>query len=61
MALQIQALKVKSVKILPMARQNAENVAPAIVMGVIAENATPTATVTEMATPLKISKLIKLR
>ena len=33
----------KSVKILQMEHQNAENVAPAIVMAVIAENATPTA------------------
>jgi hypothetical protein len=61
MVLQIQVRKAKSVKILPMERQNAKNVAPAIVMDVIAENATPTATVTAMATPLKICKLIKLR
>jgi hypothetical protein len=57
MALQSQVLKVKSVKILQMERQNAENVAPAIVMAAIAENATPTAT----ATTPKIYKVSKLR
>ncbi len=57
MALPSQDLKVKSVKILQMERQNAENVAPAIVMDAIAENAAPTAT----ATTPKIYKLIKLR
>ena len=57
MVLPSQDLKVKSVKILQMERQNAENVAPAIVMDVIAENATPSA----MATTPKIYKLIKLR
>jgi hypothetical protein len=57
MALPSQDLKVKSVKILQMERQNAENVAPAIVMAAIAENAAPTAT----ATTPKICKLIKLR
>ena len=49
--------QVKSVKILQMERQNAENVAPAIVMAAIAENATPTAT----ATTPKIYKMNKLR
>jgi hypothetical protein len=48
---------VKSVKILQMERQSADNVAPAIVMDVNAENATPTAT----ATTRKIYKPIKLR
>jgi hypothetical protein len=57
MVLQSQALKVRSVKILQMERQNAENVAHAIVTDAIAENATPTAT----ATTLRIRKLIKLR
>jgi hypothetical protein len=56
MALQSQDLKVKSVKILQMERQNAENVAPAIVMDAIAENVAPTAT----ATTQRICKLIKL-
>ena len=57
MALPSQDLKVKSVKILQMERQNAENAAPAIVMDVIAENVTPTA----MAITPKICKPIKLR
>jgi hypothetical protein len=57
MVLQSQALKVRSVKILQMERQNAENVAHAIVTDAIAENATPT----ETATTPRICKLIKLR
>jgi hypothetical protein len=63
MALQSQILKVKSVKILQMEHQNAENVAPAIVMDVIAENATPTATVTtrKIYKPIKLRKMFKLK
>jgi hypothetical protein len=57
MVLQSQVLKARSVKILQMERQNAENVAPAIVMAAIAENAIPTAT----ATTPRICKRIKLR
>jgi hypothetical protein len=57
MAPQTQPLKVKSVKTLPMERQNAENAARVIVMDVTAENATPTTT----ATLLRICKLIRLR
>ena len=61
MALQSQILKVKSVKIPQMEHQNAENVAPAIVMDVIAENATPTATVTtrKIYKPIKLCKMFK--